>query len=107
MSPAAYRRIGRLADGWFPRVGVGPELDEALATITAAAREAGRDPAAIRMESQLEWTGDPDEIADQAARWRRAGATHTAVNTMRADLAKVDDHIRALAAAADALGLRA
>jgi alkanesulfonate monooxygenase SsuD/methylene tetrahydromethanopterin reductase-like flavin-dependent oxidoreductase (luciferase family) len=107
MSPAAYRRIGRLADGWFPRVGVGPELDEARATIAAAAREAGRDPAAIRMESQLEWTGDPDGIADQAARWRRAGATHTAVNTMRADLAKVDDHIRALAAAAGALGLHA
>jgi probable F420-dependent oxidoreductase len=107
LSPAAYRRIGRLADGWFPRVPVGPRLDEALAVITAAAREAGRDPADIRMESQLDWTGDPDELTERAKEWQAAGATHTAVNTMRADLATVDDHIRALTAAAAALGLRA
>ncbi|HWN31321.1 MAG TPA: LLM class F420-dependent oxidoreductase [Pseudonocardia sp.] len=107
VSPAAYRRIGRLADGWFPRVAVGPELDEASAVITVAAREAGRDPAAIRMESQLDWTGDPDEMASRAAEWQRAGASHTAVNTIRAGLATVDDHIRALAAAADTLSLRA
>ena len=107
LSPAAYRRIGRLADGWFPRVPVGPELDEARAVITAAAREAGRDPADIRMESELEWTGDPDELTERAREWRAAGATHTAVNTMRADLATVDDHIQALTTAATALGLRA
>jgi probable F420-dependent oxidoreductase len=106
LSPAAYRRIGRLADGWFPRVPVGPKLDEARAVITAAAREAGRDPADIHMESQLDWTGDPDELTERAREWRAAGATHTAVNTMRADLATVDDHIRALTTAAAALGLR-
>src|ERR1700740_3046572 len=29
-SPPAYRRIGRLADGWFPQIAPGPRLDEAL-----------------------------------------------------------------------------
>jgi probable F420-dependent oxidoreductase len=42
-SPAAYRRIGRLADGWLARVEPGPDLDEALAVIAAAGTEAGRD----------------------------------------------------------------
>src|SRR5712691_5054033 len=37
MSPPAYRRMGRLADGWFPRVEPGPDLDEALPVIAAAA----------------------------------------------------------------------
>ena len=36
-SPPAYRRIGRLADGWFPEVPPGPELDEARAIIAEAA----------------------------------------------------------------------
>ena len=45
-SPPAYRRIGRLADGWFPEVQPGPKLDEARAMIAEAAIGAGRDPGA-------------------------------------------------------------
>ena len=33
MSPPAYRRIGRYADGWFPQVAPGPQLDEARAIV--------------------------------------------------------------------------
>ena len=40
-SPAAYRRAGRLADGWFPQVLPGPKLDDARAVVDAAAKEAG------------------------------------------------------------------
>jgi alkanesulfonate monooxygenase SsuD/methylene tetrahydromethanopterin reductase-like flavin-dependent oxidoreductase (luciferase family) len=29
-SEPAYRRVGRLADGWFPMVRPGPDLDAAL-----------------------------------------------------------------------------
>ncbi len=45
-SAPAYRRAGRLADGWFPQVPPGPKLDEARAIVDAAADAAGRDPAA-------------------------------------------------------------
>jgi probable F420-dependent oxidoreductase len=103
-SAPAYRRIGRVADGWFPQLTPGAELDEALAVIARAATEAGRDPATIGLEPSLAWTGAQDEFTAGAKAWREAGATHLAVSTGR--LATVDDHIEALRRAADALELK-
>ncbi|WP_436763630.1 LLM class F420-dependent oxidoreductase [Streptosporangium sp. V21-05] len=105
-SPPAYRRVGRLADGWFPQVPPGPKLDEARAMIGEAAVQAGRDPSALGMEGRASWAGDADEVGDVARRWREAGATHLAVNTMNAGLGSVDEHLAALATVADTLGLR-
>ncbi|MEO3791656.1 LLM class F420-dependent oxidoreductase [Nonomuraea sp. B10E15] len=105
-SPPAYRRAGRLADGWFPQMSPGPRLDEARAIVEEAASQAGRDPSAIGMEGRVSWTGDADELGALAGRWREAGATHLAVNTMKAGLSSVDEHIAALATASVALGLR-
>jgi probable F420-dependent oxidoreductase len=103
-SPAAYRRIGRLADGWFPQVNPGEALDEAKATVDEAARLAGRDPAELGMEGRISWgQGDVSRLADHADRWRKAGASHLSVNTMGSGLGSVDDHLAALAAAAKAL----
>jgi probable F420-dependent oxidoreductase len=106
-SPAAYRRIGRLADGWFPQVNPGEPLDEAKATVDEAARLAGRDPAELGMEGRVSWgQGDAGRLADHAGRWLKAGASHLSVNTMGSGLGSVDDHLRALAAAAEALEVR-
>jgi probable F420-dependent oxidoreductase len=103
-SPAAYRRMGRLADGWFPRLEPGPDLDAALAIIAAAAAEAGRDPEAIGMEPRVGWgAGDTDELMRNAQRWRDAGATHLSVDTMGAGLPGLDAHLDALATVAEAL----
>jgi probable F420-dependent oxidoreductase len=100
----ALRRIGRLGDGWFPQVPPGDKLEEARATVRQAAVDAGRDPDAIGMEGRIGWeTGDVDRLARQAGKWRDAGATHLGVNTMGAGLGSVDDHLAALAKAADAL----
>lgn len=105
-SDPAYRRMGRLADGWFPQVPPGPRLDAAKAVLDAAAVEAGRDPAAIAMEGRVSWNaGGLDTVVDHAGRWRTAGASHIAVNTMSAGFASIDEHIDALAAAAGALGV--
>jgi probable F420-dependent oxidoreductase len=104
-SPAAYKRAGRLGDGWFPQVRPGPDLDAARAIVEQAAADAGRDPAAIGMEGRISWTGDADKLADHAGRWRKAGASHLSVNTMSAGLATVDQHLGALEQAAQALGL--
>ena len=105
-SEPAYRRAGRLADGWFPQVSPGPELDSAKEIVYAAAREAGRDPARLGMEGRISWRGDAGKLAGQAGRWQEAGATHLAVNTMGAGLASLGDHLGALEQAAVALGLR-
>jgi probable F420-dependent oxidoreductase len=105
-SPAAYRRMGRLADGWFPRVEPGPDLDEARAIIATAATEAGRDPAAIGMAARVgQGAGGADGLLRDADRWRDAGATHLSVNTMGSGLAGLDAHLGALAKAAEALQL--
>jgi probable F420-dependent oxidoreductase len=105
-SPAAYRRIGRLADGWFPQVAPGPKLDDARAVIVEAATEAGRDLAALGMEGRIsQGTGGADDLVKQSQGWRDAGATHLAVNTMGSGLSGVDAHLEALTRAADALQL--
>jgi probable F420-dependent oxidoreductase len=103
MSAPAYRRMGRLADGWFPLMAPGPELAAATTAVAAAAAAAGRDPAALGMEGRLNWHGDPDDLAEQAKRWRAAGATHVSLNTMDASFVTPDEHLAALASAAEVL----
>jgi len=99
--PAALRRAGRLADGWFPMMEPGPGLNDAIATIREAAVEAGRDPWAIGIEGRTSvGRAGEDVIARDVAEWRAAGATHLSLNTMRANLTSVDQHIAALSAAA-------
>jgi probable F420-dependent oxidoreductase len=106
-SEPAYRRAGRLADGWFPQAVPGPALDAARAIVDEAARAAGRDPTTLGMEGRVSWTaGGVDKLVDHLGRWRAAGASHVSVNTMGAGLGSVDGHLDALAAAAHALTLR-
>jgi probable F420-dependent oxidoreductase len=103
-SAPAYRRVGRLADGWFPQVAPGPRLDEATAIVADAALAAGRDPAALGMEGRVSWSdAGLGKLIDQAGRWRDAGATHLSVNTMNAGLGAVGGNLDVLAAVAAAL----
>jgi probable F420-dependent oxidoreductase len=101
-SPSAYRRAGRLADGWFPQMAPGRQLNEARRIVTQAAVEAGRDPASLGMEGRLRWQQDRDKLATAMRQWQDADATHLSVNTMGADLKTVDDHLAALATTAEA-----
>jgi probable F420-dependent oxidoreductase len=101
-SPPAWRRAGRLADGWFPQMAPGPRLEEARQIVAEAAAEAGRDPASLGMEGRVGWQQDRDKLATAMRRWQDAGATHLSVNTMGAGLKTVDDHLAALATAAEA-----
>ena len=105
-SPPAYRRAGRLGDGWLPQVPPGPKLDEARAIVEQAAREAGRDPTTLGMEGRVSW-GDKTvaKLVEQVGRWRDAGASHVSVNTMGSGLDTVEDHVRVLGEIARALEL--
>jgi probable F420-dependent oxidoreductase len=103
-APVALRRVGRLADGWFPMVKPGPDFDKAWGHIAEGARESGRDLSALQFEGRVDYgDGDLDRMAHHAERWREAGASHLSVNTMYADLDGVDAHIAALAAAMSVL----
>jgi probable F420-dependent oxidoreductase len=105
-SPAAYRRAGKLADGWFPQVVPGSKLDDARAAVEAAAKDAGRDPADIGMEGRVSWgEGGVGTLVDHVERWRAAGASHLTVNTMGAGFPSLDAHLDALAETASALHL--
>lgn len=105
-APASFRRAGRLADGWIPLVPPGPKLDEARAHVEEGAAEAGRDPSTLGLEGRVNWgEGGVETLVDHAGRWSSAGATHLSVNTMRANLGSVDEHLEVLGRAADALGV--
>jgi probable F420-dependent oxidoreductase len=102
-APAALRRVGRIADGWFPGVGL-DGVAEALETVAEGAREAERDPSSIPFEGRVHYAdGDPDTVAQHAQRWRELGASYVTVNTMGTDRVGVDGHIAALAAMAAVL----
>ena len=97
-APAALRRVGRVADGWFPQARPGGGLEKALETIREGAAEAGRDMSHFQFEGRVEYgTRDHDKMAEHARRWREAGASHLSINTMHAGLQGVDAHIAALA----------
>lgn len=104
-SPAAYRRMGRLADGWVPEMQPGPEFDQARSEVARAAEAAGRDPASLGMDGRVTWTGDLRQLLVDVDAWRAAGATHLSVNTMRAGLGGIDGHVSVLTRIARELGL--
>ncbi|HEY1651138.1 MAG TPA: LLM class F420-dependent oxidoreductase [Acidimicrobiales bacterium] len=96
-APAALRRVGRIADGWFPMTRPHGGLEEALVIIREAGAEVGRDLSNFEFEGRLEYSvRDHDKIAEHARRWREAGATHLSLNTMHSELTDTDAHIGAL-----------
>lgn len=99
--PRALDRVGRLGDGWLP-VGTDPRtLHDQWAAIHTAADRAGRGP--IGLEGRIEAVSDPDHVGAELTAWADLGATHVALNTMRAGHTGVDAHIEALRRAATAL----
>ncbi|CAN5376168.1 LLM class F420-dependent oxidoreductase [soil metagenome] len=96
-SEPGYRRAGRLADGWFPMMAPGPQLDDARAVVEQAATRAGREPADLGMEGRVSFRGDVDVVGTELTAWADAGASHLSINTMGAGLTTVDEHLAVLA----------
>ena len=93
----AMKRIARLADGWFTYLQPDEKGRDQLARFHSYVREAGRDPARVGVEGRVNaFRGDRDYWARTAAGFAEMGLSHLEFNTMRAELATVDDHIRAL-----------
>ena len=93
----SLRRIGRIADGWFPQFPPDDQGREIIARVHGYAREAGRDPAAMGMEGRINMADGPAEFwATRAKEWEGLGATHFSMNTMRAGLKSPQEHIDAI-----------
>ena len=107
MSEPVMERTGRLADGWFPQYRDPADLPAGIERVREAARAAGRDPAAIGIESIVSVAGaDPSETVQLARRFEEAGATHLSVNTMGAGFSSPQQHIDAIRTFAQAHGNR-
>jgi probable F420-dependent oxidoreductase len=96
-APQVVRRIGRLADGWFPQFQPDSEGQQRIGQMREYARAAGRDPSAVGIEGRINISiGEQDAWNRAAAAWDEAGATHVSVNTMRAGLKGPEQHIKAI-----------
>jgi len=105
-SPAAYDRIGRLADGWFPLIDLSPELVTAQRLIVDSAERAGRDAALIGMEPQVRIDRESNRtLVETIGSWREAGASYVALNSMKLGLKGVSAHLEVLSEAAETLHL--
>jgi hypothetical protein len=61
------------------------------------AREAGRDPNTIGIEGRITYgQGSPDAWLKELDAWRKLGASHVSVNTMKSGLESPVAHIEAI-----------
>lgn len=91
------QRVARLADGWFPQMQPGDDAKATVDRLREFAVDAGRDAANIGMEPRINVAdGDPAVWQKEAKEWQKLGATHVSVNTMRAGLTTLQDHINAI-----------
>ena len=94
------RRIGRIGDGWII-AGAGhtptPQITSAIAKVRTYTTDAGRDPSNVGFEKVIGYADLPTSaLPEGVEEWQAVGLTHLSINTMRANLSKPADHIKAL-----------
>ena len=98
---ATLRRVGEMGDGWFPWREPNETMRAAVSRIHGYAIAAGRDPARIGLEPQLNvGRGSPDEWRAFIAGWRDLGASHLCLSTMGNGFTTAREHLAALRRAA-------
>lgn len=103
---ATLRRVGEMADGWFPWREPDDTMRAAVARIHEVAQAAGRDPRGIGLEPQLNvGRGTAAEWAQFVQGWEALGATHLCLGTMGNGFTTPGQHIAALTRAANELGV--
>ena len=109
-SEAAYRRVGRLGDGWLAsRVSEAGDARQAIAAIHRHAEQAGRDPAAIGLQSMVappprdaeskRFYAEPDRVVARVAALQAMGFAWVSLNAT----AVFQSGARSVAAMIDAL----
>jgi len=93
----ALRRLARLGDGWFPLMGPDEKCKAAIDKIRTYAKEAGRDPNQIGIEGRISYgQGSPEAWLNELEAWKKLGANHVSLNTMKAGLNGPAAHIEAI-----------
>lgn len=100
----AIRRAARIADGFFPNARTIEDHERQLGWLRDELARHGRSSDDFGLEPRISLgEGGPDDWRRLYAWWRRQGATHIDINTMGAGCTTVDDHLRLLERALDAL----
>lgn len=92
------KRMARYGDGWMP-AGRPPDdrMKARLEQIHGYLEEAGRDRSQFGLDPWISIGGlDQDEWRRRVVAWRDLGATHVAVDTMRAGFTSPQAHIDAI-----------
>ncbi len=91
------RRVARLGDGWLPLLGPDENCRAAIEKLRSYAREAGRNPDGIGIEGRMLGGDRPvQEWLDEIGAWKKLGATHLTLNTMKTGLPTPAAHIEAI-----------
>ncbi|MBM4263658.1 MAG: LLM class F420-dependent oxidoreductase [Deltaproteobacteria bacterium] len=93
----ALRRLAKHGDGWFPLMAPDDKCQAAIEKVRGYARAAGRDPAQIGIEGRINFgQGSVESWLKELEAWKKLGATHVSVNTMKSGLANPTAHIEAI-----------
>lgn len=88
------KRTARIGDGWLPLIRPDAQGKAAVDRLRNYAREAGREPSDIDIGAIIYLAGgDIDSLLADAREWQNIGASHVYVDTMRAGLGSVKEHI--------------
>ena len=91
------RRVARLGDGWLPLLRPDDKGRALIEKMWSYAREAGRDPSSIGIQSRVQFDNrPPGEWVKEVTKWKELGATEISVTTMKAGLSSPNGHIDAI-----------
>ena len=100
------RRVARLADGWCPNFLPDDEGRRAVALVRSYAKAAGRNPSSLGLEGRLKIAGkQPEDWQAEVKAWEELGATHLCIETRRAGLRSLAEHIGAFRRVKAAAGI--
>ncbi len=88
----ALRRAAKIADGFIFADGAGDAFAQA-ATLKELLKQEGRPVDGFGLLNSMLKPKSVEAVVETALRWRDAGGTHVAVNTMSMGLATIDAHI--------------
>ena len=96
-SERVLKRVARMADGWFPSIGLDGGIGDVVARLQGYVRTEGRNPSDVGIEGSVSLArGTPEDWATQAHAWQRLGATHLSVGTTGGDFSDSSQHIEAI-----------
>ena len=91
------KRIGNMADGWFPMFPYDHPNRGVVEQVQEYARSAGRNPSEIGMEGRIRMASNgPEDWLAESKAWEEMGATHLSASTLGPQITTIDQHINAL-----------